>query len=65
MQITKHWSNNEKPEMTLEKLQLIATACAGPEFKVGGFRIGIQASTLVKQSTSLLRDSLKRTLRVG
>jgi hypothetical protein len=30
----KHWSNNEKPEMSLEKLQLIATACAAPQFKV-------------------------------
>jgi hypothetical protein len=30
----KHWSNNEKPEMSLEKLQLIATACAAPRFKV-------------------------------
>jgi hypothetical protein len=28
LQITKHWSNNEKPEMTLERLQLIATAVA-------------------------------------
>jgi hypothetical protein len=28
MQITKHWSNNEKPEMTLDRLQLIATAVA-------------------------------------
>jgi hypothetical protein len=34
MQITKHWSNNEKPEMSLEKLQLIATASAAPQFKV-------------------------------
>jgi hypothetical protein len=34
LQITKHWSNNEKPEMSLEKLQLIATACAAPQFKV-------------------------------
>jgi hypothetical protein len=34
LQITKHWSNNEKPEMTLEKLQLIASAIAAPPFKV-------------------------------
>jgi hypothetical protein len=34
IQITKHWSNTEKPEMTLEKLQLIATASASPPFKV-------------------------------
>jgi hypothetical protein len=34
MQITKHWSNNEKPEMSLEKLQLIATAYVAPQFKV-------------------------------
>ena len=33
-QITKHYSNNEKPEMTLEKLQLLATAMAAPHFKV-------------------------------
>jgi hypothetical protein len=34
LQVTKHWSNNEKPEMSLEKLQLIATACAAPQFQV-------------------------------
>ena len=34
VQITKHWSNNEKLEMSLEKLQLIATASVAPEFKV-------------------------------
>jgi hypothetical protein len=34
LQITKHWSNNEKPEMTLEKLQLVATAVATPPHKV-------------------------------
>jgi hypothetical protein len=34
LQVTKHWSNNEKPEMSLEKLQLIATTCAVPQFKV-------------------------------
>jgi hypothetical protein len=30
----KHWSNNEKPEMSLEKLHLIATASVAPPFKV-------------------------------
>jgi hypothetical protein len=34
----KHWSNNEKPKMSLEKLQLIATACATPQFKVRWLR---------------------------
>jgi hypothetical protein len=34
IQITKHWSNNEKAEMILEKLQLIATTFAAPHFKV-------------------------------
>jgi hypothetical protein len=34
LQVTKHWNNNEKPEMSLEKLQLIATAYAAPQFKV-------------------------------
>jgi hypothetical protein len=34
LQITKHWSNYEKPEMTLERLQLIATAVAAPLHKV-------------------------------
>jgi hypothetical protein len=34
IQITRHWSNNEKPEMTLEKLQSISTASAAPHFKV-------------------------------
>ena len=34
IQITRYWSNNEKPEMTLEKLQSIATASAAPHFKV-------------------------------
>jgi hypothetical protein len=33
-QITKHWSNNEKPEMTLERLQPIATAVAAPPHTV-------------------------------
>jgi hypothetical protein len=33
LQIMKQWSNNKKPEMSLEKLQLIATAFAGPHFK--------------------------------
>jgi arginine exporter protein ArgO len=28
LQITKHWSKNEKPEMSLDRLQLIATAMA-------------------------------------
>lgn len=32
-EITKHWSNNKKPEMSSEKLQLIATACTIPHFK--------------------------------
>jgi hypothetical protein len=30
LQVTKHWNNNEKPEMSLKKLQLIATACIAP-----------------------------------
>jgi hypothetical protein len=34
LQIKKHWSNNKKLEISLEKLQLIATACAAPQFKV-------------------------------
>jgi hypothetical protein len=34
IQITKHWSNNEKLEMTLKKLQSISTASAAPHFKV-------------------------------
>jgi hypothetical protein len=34
IQITRHWSNNEKPEMTLEKLQSISTASAAPHFKI-------------------------------
>jgi hypothetical protein len=34
LQITKHWNNNEKPEMTLEKLQLIASTTVAPPFKV-------------------------------
>jgi hypothetical protein len=34
LQITKHWSNCEKPEMTLERLQLIAIAVAAPPHKV-------------------------------
>jgi hypothetical protein len=34
LQITKHWNNNEKPEMSLEKLQLIATTYAALQFKV-------------------------------
>jgi hypothetical protein len=33
-QITRHLSNNLKPEMTLDKLQLIATAAVGATFKV-------------------------------
>ena len=33
-QITKHWSNNEKPEMTLDRLQLIAIALAPHQHKV-------------------------------
>jgi hypothetical protein len=34
LQITKHWSNTEKPEMTLERLQLIATTVAASLHKV-------------------------------
>jgi hypothetical protein len=37
IQITRHWSNNEKLEMTLEKLRSIATASAAPHFKVRWF----------------------------
>jgi hypothetical protein len=29
----KHWDNKEKPEMSLKKLQFIATACIAPNFK--------------------------------
>jgi hypothetical protein len=32
-QITKHWSNNDKLEMILEKLQYIAIAVVSPSFK--------------------------------
>lgn len=32
-QITKHWSQNLKPEMTLDKVQLVATAAVSPQFK--------------------------------
>jgi uncharacterized membrane protein len=34
LQITKHWSNNEKAEMSFEKLQLIATTVASSLHKV-------------------------------
>jgi hypothetical protein len=34
LQITRHWSNTEKPEMILERLQVIATAVAAPLHKV-------------------------------
>jgi hypothetical protein len=33
-QITRHWSMNLKPEMTLDKLQFIATAVVSSNFKV-------------------------------
>jgi hypothetical protein len=34
LQITKHWSNYEKLEISLERLRLIATAVAAPPHKV-------------------------------
>ena len=34
LQITKHWSNYKKPEMTIETLQLIAIVVAAPPHKV-------------------------------
>ncbi len=34
LQIERHWSHNAVPELTLEKLQLIATATVEPRHKV-------------------------------
>ena len=34
VKITLHWSKNSKPEMTLDKLQLLATSIAPATFKV-------------------------------
>jgi len=34
MQIERHWSHNAVPELTLEKLQLIATIAVDPRHKV-------------------------------
>jgi hypothetical protein len=33
MMIIKHWSNNNKSKMTLEKLQYITTTMVSPSFK--------------------------------
>jgi hypothetical protein len=38
LQVKLHWENKEKPEMTLEKLQMVATTVVSPEFRVRWLR---------------------------
>jgi hypothetical protein len=65
LQITKHWSNNEKPEMTLEKLQLVATTVAAPPHKVRWLQ-NWNSSSLSREALHFLqRDLLTRSLKLG